>query len=94
LERYLAGQPGTFFAAVCAERIQFDKVATRVRWTDDWERADFYISPTHMNCDRALEGEVIVSITRSETVIGVVKDRRAITRPRAAQSDASAWDAY
>jgi hypothetical protein len=33
-----------------------------------------------------LDGKVIVSIARLDTVIGVVKDRRAITRPEVARS--------
>jgi hypothetical protein len=88
LDRYLAreeaqsgGSPGPYYVDVCAERLPFDKVATaRLRWTEDWDRADFFISPTHMDCDRMLDGKVIISITRLNALIGVVKDRRAITR--------------
>ena len=80
-----------FYVAVCAERLQFEKVASpRLVWTDDWERADFFISPTHMNCDRLLAGEVIVAIRRLDTLVGVVKDRRAITRGKAALSGTTA----
>jgi hypothetical protein len=78
---------------VCAERLQFEKVANpRIRWTDDWARADFFVSPTHMNCDRLLDGKVIVGITRLNALIGVVKDRRAITRPGLARNDRAAPD--
>ena len=42
--------------------------------------ADFFIAPTHMRCDKALDGKVIVRIERMGTLIGVVKDRRAQTR--------------
>ena len=74
-----------YFVSVCADRLQFEKVASpRMRWTDDWSQADFFISPTHMNCDRMLEGSVVVSIRRLNTLIGVVKDRRTITRPELA----------
>ena len=34
--------------------------------------------PTHMNCDRALDGKVIATISRLGVPIGVVKNRRAI----------------
>lgn len=70
--------------AVCAERVQFERATDhRLRWTDDWDRADFYIAPTHMNCDRMLDGKVIAKIERLGVMIGVVKDRRAIVAARA-----------
>jgi hypothetical protein len=49
-----------------------------------WEQADFFIAPTHMNCDRILDGKVIVAIQRLGVPIGYVKDRRALTRPAVA----------
>ena len=84
LEAYLATvdrQPRSYLVTVCAERTQFERVAhSRLQWTDDWEQADFFIAPTHMNCDRMLEGNTIVKIERSGILIGVVKDRRAIKK--------------
>ena len=44
----------------------------------DWRYADFYIAPTHMNCDRNLDGKIIAKIERMGVTIGVIKDRRAI----------------
>ena len=38
----------------------------------------------NMNCDRARKGRVIATVERLGVVIGVVKDRRAITRPNVA----------
>jgi hypothetical protein len=73
-----------YHVAVCGERLAFEKEAAahaRLRWARDQDPADFYIAPTHMNCDAALDGEVIVSITRLGVPIGVVKDRRAVTEP-------------
>jgi hypothetical protein len=65
--------------AVCGERLPFEKEAdARLEWTRDSSRAEFFIAPTHMNCDRALEGKVVASIERMGVVIGVVKDRRAV----------------
>lgn len=75
------GRRGPYYVAVCAERSQFDNTPHgALRWTKDPDRADFFIAPTHMHCDRALAGRTIVKIERLGTVIGVVKDRRAITR--------------
>jgi hypothetical protein len=34
-----------------------------------------------MNCDRALAGKVIATISRLGAPIGVVKDRRALVQP-------------
>jgi hypothetical protein len=65
--------------AICAQRLQFERVASdRLHWTDTWEEADFFISPTHMACDAMLEGKVIATVERLGVVIGVVKDRRAL----------------
>ncbi|HWW37611.1 MAG TPA: glycosyltransferase family 39 protein [Xanthobacteraceae bacterium] len=68
-----------YLVAVCGERLPFEKEAdARLEWTRDSSRAEFFIAPTHMNCDRALEGKVVASIERMGVVIGVVKDRRAV----------------
>jgi len=68
-----------YLVAVCGERLPFEKEAdARLEWTRDSSRAEFFIAPTHMNCDRALEGKVVASIERLGVVIGVVKDRRAV----------------
>jgi hypothetical protein len=74
-----SGRRGDYNVAVCAHRLQFERVANnRLHWTDTWEEADFFISPTHMFCDTMLEGKVIATVERMGVVIGVVKDRRAI----------------
>jgi Dolichyl-phosphate-mannose-protein mannosyltransferase len=74
-----------YLVAVCGERLPFEKEAdARLEWTRDSKRAEFFIAPTHMNCDRALEGKVIANIERMGVVIGVVKDRRAIINPSVA----------
>ena len=97
LEAYLATvdrQPRSYLVTVCAERTQFERVAhDRLQWTDDWEQADFFIAPTHMNCDRMLEGNTIVKIERSGILIGVVKDRRAINKSSAHVVSFSSGDA-
>jgi hypothetical protein len=88
LEAYLATvdrHPRPYLVTVCAERTQFERMPhRRLQWTDDWEEADFFIAPTHMNCDRMLEGTTIVKIERSGILIGVVKDRRDIKQGKAA----------
>jgi hypothetical protein len=88
LERFLdrteggaakTGPRHRYLVAVCGERLPFEKQAdSRLEWTRDSSRAEFFIAPTHMNCDRALEGKVVASIERMGVVIGVVKDRRAV----------------
>ena len=90
LERYLDRTEGTagvarprrhYMVVVCGERLPFEKEAdARLEWTPDANRGDFFIAPTNMNCDRALDGRVIATIERLGVVIGVVKDRRALIR--------------
>jgi hypothetical protein len=71
-----------YTVAVCGERLPFEKEANaRLQWTEDWNKAEFFIAPTHMNCDRALNGTVISNITRLGATIGVVKDRRDLAQP-------------
>ena len=90
LEAYVvtldATDPGRHYTvAVCGQRLPFEKEAdNRLQFTPDWSKADFFIAPTHMNCDRALDGAVIATISRLGVPIGVVKDRRALVRSNVA----------
>jgi hypothetical protein len=73
-----------YTVGVCGERESFEKEAKddpRLVWVDEWEEADFFISSTQMDCDRRMAGETIATIQRFGVPIGVVKDRRTITRP-------------
>jgi hypothetical protein len=76
-----------YTVAVCGERLPFEKRAdTRLQWTRDWRKADFFIAPTHMNCDRALDGKIVAKIERLGVLIGVVKDRRTLLSPKIAHN--------
>jgi hypothetical protein len=71
-----------YMVGVCGERLAFEKEADgRLKWTDGWREADFFIAPTHMHCDRAADGKTIATIERLGVPIGVVKDRRSLVRP-------------
>ena len=64
---------------MCGERLPFEKEAnSRLQWVSDWSKAEFFIAPTHMNCDRALGGREVSTIKRLGVKIGVVKDRRSL----------------
>ncbi len=85
LETYVAkldaagDHPQRYTVAVCGDRLPFEKQAnSRLQWVSDWSKAEFFIAPTHMNCDRALGGSEIVQIRRLGVKIGVVKDRRGL----------------
>jgi len=68
-----------YTVAVCGERLPFEKEAnSRLLWVSDWSKAEFFIAPTHMNCDRALGGSEITQIKRFGVTIGVVKDLRGV----------------
>ena len=74
-----------YTVAVCGDRLPFEKEAnSRLQWVADWSKAEFFIAPTHMNCDRALGGREIVQIKRLGVKIGVVKDRRGLLTPEVA----------
>lgn len=85
LEAYVANLDASghhthrYTVAVCGERLPFEKEAnSRLQWVSDWSKAEFFIAPTHMNCDRALGGREIAQIKRLGVKIGVVKDRRGL----------------
>ena len=93
LETYLrrdgtlnAGWPAPVYSvAVCGERLAFEKSVTlpelRYDFKPEWNQSEFFIAPTHMNCDSDLDGKVIGTVERLGVVIAYVKDRRALTRP-------------
>jgi hypothetical protein len=86
LDETAGGGLTRYKVAVCGERLPFEKEAnSRLQWTEDWDHADFFIAPTHMNCDRALAGVDIATIARLGARIGVVKDRRALVRAAVAR---------
>jgi hypothetical protein len=90
LERYVerldAGDE-SYLVGVCGERFSFEHEAhSRLRWSVGWYEADFFIAPTHMNCDRANNGNVVVRIERLGVLVGVVKDRRGFPPPVAAEN--------
>lgn len=71
-----------YYVAVCGDRTSYEEYARpNLHWTKMWRESDFYISPTHMNCDQNLEGKIIARIERMGVTIGVVKDRRGLRRP-------------
>jgi len=76
LERYAERvDPGSEnrLVGVCGERFSFEHEAgDQFRWSVGWYEADFFIAPTHMNCDRANNGNVVIRIERLGVLIGVV----------------------
>jgi hypothetical protein len=95
LETYLrrsepadAGKPTQVYSvAVCGERLPFEKTVTlpQLRWDfkAQWDQSEFFIAPTHMNCDGDLDGEIIGTVKRLGIAIAYVKDRRKLIRPTA-----------
>ena len=70
----------TYSVGICGEKFAFEHYAdARMRhaW---WLDADFYISPTNMDCDRLVDGVTIVTVERFGVPIGIVKDRRGYTQ--------------
>jgi Dolichyl-phosphate-mannose-protein mannosyltransferase len=95
LEAYLrrtepadASRPAPVYSvAVCGERLAFEKTVTLPQLHFDfkqkWSQSEFFIAPTHMNCDGDLDGKVIGTVERLGVTIAYIKDRRALTRPTA-----------
>jgi hypothetical protein len=74
-----------YSVAVCGSRLSFEKTVTlpqlRYDFMPRWDQSQFFIAPTHMNCDRDLDGKVVGTVKRLGVVIAYVKDRRTLTRP-------------
>jgi hypothetical protein len=72
-----------YSVAVCGERLSFEKTVTlpQLHWDfkQEWNQSEFFIAPTHMNCDGDLDGKVIGTVERLGVTIAYVKDRRALT---------------
>ena len=80
IDRHDPLRPQHFTVGVCGERVSFENEADRrLQWTPDWDHADFFIAPTHMNCDQVLRGRVVDVIERIGVPIGVVKDLRGLS---------------
>lgn len=82
LEAYVSRE-GTplrrYEVAVCAEPLQVAAwLDERFEVTRDWRSADFFLSPTHMDCDTAVKGTVVGEVVRDGVVLGLLKDRRQL----------------
>ena len=94
-----------YSVAVCGGRPAFEHTVTlpelRFDFRPEWEDSEFFIAPTHMDCDHDLDGKIIGSVERLGVPIAYVKDRRAMVKragsaasPRAEQDTASTETAH
>jgi hypothetical protein len=76
--------PKIYSVAVCGIQLSFDKTVTlpQLHWDfrSEWDESEFFIAPTHMNCDRDLDGTIVATVERFGVPIAYVKDRRAIVK--------------
>jgi hypothetical protein len=91
--------PRIYSVAVCGIQLSFDRTVSlpQLHWDfrSEWDESEFFIAPTHMNCDRDLDGDIVATVERFGVPIAYVKDRRKIVKlPMAtAGSPSSAQDA-
>jgi hypothetical protein len=72
-----------YTVAFCGERAAFLKKARpHLHWAMVWKTADFFIAPTHMNCDLNSKGRVVATVKRLGVPLGYVKDQRAMVALR------------
>ena len=81
-----AGGPAHVYSvAVCGSRLSFEKTVTlpqlRYDFMPRWDQSQFFIAPTHMNCDRDLDGKIVGTVKRLGVIIAYIKDRRAMSGP-------------
>ena len=79
-----AADPGLFCRGL-RKAPAFEKTVTipQLQWDfmPEWEDSDFFLAPTHMNCDRDLDGKVVGTVERLGVIIAYIKDRRSLLRP-------------
>lgn len=76
-QRLHQSSAGPYFVAICAEAFQGRAyLDQRFAVTENWIRADFFISSTNMNCDKVLQGNIIGKVERLGATLAVIKDRR------------------
>lgn len=67
----------SYTVAICGERASFlEKAKLHLHWAQVWETADFFIAPTHMNCDFDSQGKIVATVQRLGVPLGYVKDQR------------------
>jgi hypothetical protein len=92
--------PRGYTVGVCGERVSFERERyaferrlkrVRLQWIKNlqWKQADFFIAPTHLSCDKIIDGKIVATISRLGVPIGYVKDRRAITQAALAPTKAA-----
>jgi len=76
--------PKIYSVAVCGIQLSFDRTVTlpQLHWDfrSEWDESEFFIAPTHMNCDKDLDGTIVATVERFGVPIAYVKDRRAIVK--------------
>jgi Dolichyl-phosphate-mannose-protein mannosyltransferase len=76
--------PRIYSVAVCGVQLSFDRTVTlpQLHWDfrSEWDESEFFIAPTHMNCDKDLDGDIVATVERFGVPIAYVKDRRAIVK--------------
>lgn len=76
--------PKIYSVAVCGIQLSFDRTVTlpQLHWDfrSEWDESEFFIAPTHMNCDRDLDGDIVATVERFGVPIAYVKDRRKIVK--------------
>jgi hypothetical protein len=91
IKRLKMERPGATFLGpykvwLCNGEDAFEAVAPKtLSWTSEAEEADFYIAPTHLNCDapagwapHLLKGRTIYTVERLGVPLAVVRDRRSV----------------
>ncbi|MCC4115842.1 glycosyltransferase family 39 protein [Aromatoleum toluclasticum] len=87
LNAYVGPQHHAYTVAACAEPVQAAAwLAPGLTMTTDWLAADFFMSPTQMNCHLAVAGPIIAEVVRDGVTIAVVRDRRALKSAQTKQA--------
>ncbi|QOZ55201.1 hypothetical protein XH90_30280 [Bradyrhizobium sp. CCBAU 53338] len=73
-----------YSVATCGDRKSFERTVTlpQLHWDfkPEWNQSEFFIAPTHMNCDQDLDGKIVATVERFGVPLAYVKDRRSMVQ--------------
>ena len=81
-EKPAAGQPERLYRlALCGGRLIDESLPSGFVYTNRWDQADFFVTSTHIGCQRAYpRAPIVFTVERIGATLGVVRDLRVLRR--------------
>ncbi|MSO54915.1 MAG: hypothetical protein EXQ90_07340 [Rhodospirillales bacterium] len=71
----------TYRVAMCGGRLINESLPSGIMYANRWDQADFFVTSTHIGCQRAYpRAPIVFTVARMGATIGVVRDLRVLRR--------------